>query len=106
MSTSPAAPTAQPELDEALLQRAWRMLRPPNWPESYAECMADALRARMVHMYAQQLVRTDAAAARRATWPQPAPVTVMPIERRRTPHSLPVGTVDRKRAAAGDRDDD
>jgi hypothetical protein len=105
MTSSPAQ-AAQPELDEALLQRAWRMLRPPNWPQTYAECMADALRARLVQMYARQLVRSDAAAARGNAWPQPAPAAALANERRRPMHALPTGTVDRKRAAAGDRDDD
>lgn len=107
MSTSPAAPAAQPELDEALLQRAWRMLRPPCWPATFVETMADPLRSQMVHMFARQLVRSDAKAAAHAAWPVVAArPPAIAHERRRPLPALAAGTVDRKRAAAGDRDDD
>lgn len=108
MASSTLPPPDQPELDEAQLQRAWRLLRPPCWPATFAECMADPLRARMVQMFARQLVRSDANNAAQAAWATadphqpPAPHR----ERRHTTSALAVGVVDRKRAAAGDRDDD
>ena len=107
MTSSSPAPAAQPELDEALLQRAWRLMRPPSWPETFVESMAEPLRARMVNMFARQLLRSDAAAVTRDAWPAPAaPAPPRHIERRRPLLQMATGTVDRKRAAAGDRDDD
>ncbi|WP_382155354.1 hypothetical protein [Hydrogenophaga sp. ANAO-22] len=97
----------QLELDDALLRRAWCLLRPPSWPQSYEACMADALRSRMVHMYARQLLRSDAKAKGREAWPATALTTPALARERRSPGSAtsPV-VIDRKRAAAGDRDDD
>ncbi|MDZ4282789.1 MAG: hypothetical protein U1C04_18745 [Hydrogenophaga sp.] len=107
MTSSSPAPAAQPELDEALLQRAWRMLRPPCWPPSFVETMADPLRSQMVHMFARQLLRSAAAPATRDAWPAPAmPAAPRQTERRRPLPQMATGAVDRKRAAAGDRDDD
>ena len=105
MSASPTT-AAQPELDEALLMRAWRLLRPPCWPATYQECMQDPLRAQLVQMYARQLLRSDATLAAKSRRVE-APAPAITHERRRpAPHGLAPGTVDRKRAAAGDRDDD
>jgi hypothetical protein len=103
-STTPAI---QPELDDALLRRAWCLLRPPSWPQSYEACMADALRSRMVHMFAQHLRRSDAKAKAREAWPVTALTTPALARERRSPAPATSPVVfDRKRAAAGDRDDD
>lgn len=81
------------------LQRAWRLLRCPQWPASLAETMTDPLRARLVRLYAQQLAR-NACAGRSSTT---VPVAATRFPTRRT--APPPGLVDHKRAAAGDRDD-
>jgi hypothetical protein len=101
------APAALPEVDDELLRRAWRLLRPPCWPETYEASMRDPLRAQMVQMYARQLLRSDAKANARAAWPATALTTPALARERRWPAPVSVSHgVDRKRAAAGDRDDD
>lgn len=103
-SPSSTTPPAAAELPAELLQRAWRLLRPLCWPESYDETMKDELRARQVHMFAAQLQRSDARVAAEEKFPT---VVRTAQERRHSPlPALAVGVVDRKRAAAGDRDDD
>lgn len=104
-NAAPASPADQ--LDDALLQRAWRLQRPPSWPATYAESMADPLRARLVQMFARQLMHSDAKAAARERWPATALTTpAVALERRRASPPQRAPEVDRKRAAAGDRDDD
>ncbi len=92
------------DLTEAQLRAAWEAMRNRrslrDWPDSFAAVMADQRRGQLVRLEARAAVRS---AARRAPLPcQPvsraerAATTTKPQQ----PHLL-----DRKRAAAGDRDD-
>jgi hypothetical protein len=85
---------------EENLRRAWRILRRPCWPLDYEDTMVDPIRAQLVRMYARHLAlavtlpdcyRPNRASERRTQ--QPALLRPPPT------------VVDRKRAAAGDRDD-
>jgi hypothetical protein len=84
------------------LQRAWahccRANR--NWPATFEEAMADPVRSRLVRLTAKhppRAIRTPAAA------PPAAPLREQTAWRG---HSHRIAPFDRKRAAAGDRDDD
>lgn len=84
------------------LAAAWRARRRPDWPPTFTEAMAhpmlrplvraEAVRRALAARHADQQARPPAAAAPHRP-PQPG--------RLNTPPSL----FDRKRAAAGDRDD-
>lgn len=91
------------ESDEHL-EQAWRMLHHPSWPATFAETMADPLRARLVRLFAHQIAQrpTPQAARPGNPFPQPKHEHHLPAPRRFTPAP---GYVDHKRAAAGDRDD-
>ncbi len=88
------------------MHKAWRLLRRPCWPDTYEATMQDPMRARLVQMYAHHL-------ALAAALPEcPAVVRCTPrVPERRTQPATPIlfrphpTVVDRKRAAAGDRDD-
>lgn len=94
----------KPEPTEDELRAAWAYCRRSSltrWPATYEEAMADATLSRLVRLNAMHPPRRAAAA------PIPAP---RPQQRARSatgwlPGAAPVG-IDRKRAAAGDRDDD
>lgn len=83
------------------LEAAWRALRHPAWPGTLAETMKDPARAHLIRGYARTLARS--AAKKRKPAPAPAPRCAAPAAAFRTPAA---GWIDRKRAAAGDRDDD
>lgn len=80
------------------LTAAWQQRRRPDWPPTFTEVMA--------HPLLRPLVRAEAVrralAARRAAPAAPAPHA---RAARPTPPTVAAG-IDRKRAAAGDRDDD
>lgn len=84
------------------MQKAWRLLRRPCWPDTYEATMHDPIRAQLVHMYAHQLAQS-----RQLPIPPSAPRVPDRRNQPATPtlcRSSPT-VVDRKRAAAGDRDD-
>lgn len=83
---------ADPTQEELL--RTWQRCRRPTWPASFGEAMADPLLSRLVRLNAMHPPRPHRKPEplQRAPHTQPAP---------RTAH----GYFDRKRAAAGDRDD-
>lgn len=93
------------DLTEAQLRAAWEAMRHrgglSTWPASFAEVMADHCRGQLVRLEAQAAAR---ASVRRAPLPcqpfsRPAE-RVAPSTKSQQPYLL-----DRKRAAAGDRDD-
>jgi hypothetical protein len=79
----------RPEPTEQELRLAWRHCWRNTWPASFEEAMADALLSRMVRITALHP-------------PCPRRPAAVP---RSTPIRRPA-VFDRKRAAAGDRDDD
>lgn len=115
------APVRHEASDEEL-RAAWRVCRNRHWPDTYEETMTDPLRARQVHIVAAGLARKkdtrpsgaldepqcrihqqachEVRAARRCANCafRPPPTRIF-----RAPDA---GFVDRKRLAAGDRDDD
>ncbi len=96
--------TALP-LPEALLRDTFRRMaeRYPAWPQEFDLVMADPLRSRLVRLTATR----RAAAARGRTASPPAPPASRPsaAARRLSPRPVHHPDLDRKRAAAGDRDD-
>lgn len=99
----------RPEPTPQELRAAWERCRKPSWPASFAEAMADPLLSRLVRITAMH---------------PPRPYRVAPTYPLRTPPDRVVvawgsatgktqqlaidckRAIDRKRAAAGDRDDD
>lgn len=104
MSTPRAA--VWPEVEEGLLREAWKSERKSHWPHSFEESMADPVYSRLVWLRALHPPR------RGVPIPQPedtAPDTRTPIVEPHHPrpfHTPKYPAFDRKRAAAGDRDDD
>lgn len=95
---------ASTTITEQNLQAAWNALRRREWPATLAETMQDPARASLLRGYAITL------AHRKPVQRFPAPVkaaTSMRAPCRAPEHhtTQPHGWVDRKRAAAGDRDD-
>lgn len=105
------------------LRAAWHVCRTKHWPDTFEETMQDPLRARIVETVATGLARKRAPDSRPAgTLERPtcrihqaACEEVRPSRRcANCPHRPPAqqhfapppGYVDRKRLAAGDRDDD
>lgn len=87
-----------PAPTEQELRDAWQRCRIAAWPATFEEAMADAARSALVRIHAARAKR-DALKRR--------PITVMAT--RLLSSSLVPGVparIDRKRAAAGDRDDD
>lgn len=104
-------PTAQQ------LEHAYQRRRRPGWPPTVAEALAVPLLAALLRGEVVRCVLADRRAARREAehlqvfgTPAPAPRTPMaPKQRTAWPPrraSAPAGAADRKRLAAGDRDDD
>jgi hypothetical protein len=98
-------PHPEPTQDE--LRTAWARCRRHDWPATFEEAMQDALLSRLVRINAMHPARGQ----RRPT----APTTpARDVTRERTPQrqkalelpGLPPGHFDRKRAAAGERQDD
>lgn len=87
------------------LHAAWLQRRKRSWPPTLEATLADPLYAALVRMAAVRSVLAD----RQAAQPKPAPRLVQrPATPAHTawPPRRPAATqVDRKRAAAGDRDD-
>lgn len=100
------------------LQAAWLVRRKRSWPPTLAETMAVPLYAALVRMAAVQRVLAERRTANQAAAVQALPAPTKPT----TPAAPQVATkrpsspwpprrpaadaFDRKRAAAGDRDDD
>ncbi|PZO17660.1 MAG: hypothetical protein DCF26_09535 [Burkholderiales bacterium] len=101
-------PTTIQETTEDL-HKAWRLLRRPCWPDTYEATVQDPIRARLVQMYAHQLALAAVLIGKLESTAA-APFAPRQPERRTQPamptlfRPLPT-MVDRKRAAAGDRDD-
>lgn len=98
-----AAPTIT--LTEELLQQAYQAARRPHWPQSFEEVMQDAIYSRLVRINAVRLARGQSIGSttvnRRPA--VKAPGLDRPPARTTPQQPLPL---DRKRAAAGERDDD
>ena len=80
------------------LQQAFAAVRLPGWPSTYAEAASDAVRAQLVQAAAVRMalglgVARKTPPAARQTPARTAAAPLRPL------------TVDRKRLAAGDRDD-
>lgn len=86
--------------DDHALRDAWEAMRHRtclrHWPQDFDAVMADPTRGRLVRLEARARTRSQRAAPARAA-NRPAP---------RTQRPMPGCGVDRKRAAAGERDDD
>lgn len=95
---------------DAALRAAWEAMRHRHalrqWPQDFDQVMADPTRSRLVHLEATARQRRShaepAALAAQAT-PQPLPVWHRTAGRQQAIQPAPF---DRKRAAAGERDDD
>jgi len=90
------------DMPDELLRKAWQQRRRRNWPDTYEATMARPLLAALVRLQAGLLQRR---AERVGSGPeQPAKVRRAPAfaPRRRPPPEL----FDRKRAAAGEREED
>lgn len=94
------------DLNETQLRAAWEIMRKrrslAHWPCSFAEVMADRRRGALVRLEAQAAIRSEARSAARRV-----PLTNPPRCDPTSPpnHRQPIPGLDRKRAAAGDRDD-
>jgi hypothetical protein len=84
-------PATRQELTQEDLRRAWQHCRRDTWPGTYEEAMADPLLSRLVRITAMHPPRAQ-------VQHQPAPSRYA-----RLAPAKPF--FDRKRAAAGDRDD-
>jgi len=104
---------AHVEPTEEQLDQAWRLVRKSDWPGTRAAVMDHPIRGRLVRLYAAGIALGSVIGSRHVTRPevvrpephvqrthQPAPARPVP-----TPTQEPLFN-DRKRAAAGDRDDD
>lgn len=84
------------------LQSAWQRLWRKGWPPNLEQTLQDPVRAALVRSDAVRQVLRETA--------QPAPWCAPPIPPRATPAPIHSATrpplLDRKRAAAGEREDD
>ena len=102
MATSTAPQPVQ--VTDAELRQAYVLCRGRKWPATFEEAMADDVRARLITACAHGLHNK---AARRAA----APVCATPLPQQPLVSHWParrataLALFDRKRAAAGDRDD-
>lgn len=108
------------------LRAAWAICRVSNWPDTFEATMQDAMRARLVDLVASGLAsKRNAASCATPAHPPGSVISVCRVldvacleirpSRRcancshkpapQRPFTYPPGFVDRKRAAAGDRDD-
>jgi hypothetical protein len=111
------------EATDEELRAAWRVCRTRSWPETFEETMEDPLRARLVRTTAAGLARKRSPAPAAGSLDEPACNyhgtachEVRPSRRCANCALRPAaprafrppepGFVDRKRLAAGDRDDD
>jgi hypothetical protein len=98
---------ARVEPTDADLQQAWQERKRADWPATFDEVMQDPMLCRLVRMHA-----CHAAITRRIQRPRaeaPAPAQMRNLAPRVAPIDIPLvhqpALFDRKRAAAGDRDD-
>tara|TARA_B100001105_G_C22378252_1_gene438358 strand:- start:1550 stop:1858 length:309 start_codon:yes stop_codon:yes gene_type:complete len=101
---------ARPDPTPEQLQAAWLAIRRPGWPETLADTLTDPVRCRLVHTVAWlqsrgHVIGTAARLVRRTPVTRPEPP---PARAHHYPPPAPPAapTVDRKRLASGDRDDD
>jgi hypothetical protein len=88
----------RPEPTDEEMRRAWTRCKRETWPATFEEAMADPTLSRLVRITAMHPPRAHRVRAVEPVRPEPA----------QRPLPLPgiaPGYVDRKRAAAGDRDD-
>lgn len=92
----------EPTVEE--LRRAWHHCRRATWPATFEEAMADALLSRLLRLNALHPPRSQ----RKPVETPRQQRGVEPAAHRRAQHCLPgmPPGLDRKRAAAGERDDD
>lgn len=88
------------EPTEAEMRAAWTRIRLPGWPATFEETMEDSVRATLIRMNALHPPGTRPAPVHK---PAPTPAPALWQDRDLPPPPL---FVDRKRAAAGERDDD
>lgn len=94
--TRPVEPT------ENELRAVWLAMPRKDWPATFEAAMADPLLSRLVRLTAKHPPR-----AVRAGFTTSAPAMPLPRTWSRVPtHAATPSAFDRKRAAAGDRDDD
>lgn len=93
--------------DEQLLE-AWRQRRRPNWPALFEDAMRDPVYARLVRMHALHAPPTrQRPAIERPDPPQACADAPMPPARAaRTAAPQQPALFDRKRLAAGEREDE
>ena len=91
-----------PQLTDDLLARAWARIAQPEWHTTLAETKLAAIRWGRVVIEANRLAggRSHAVPAAAGSAPPPTPTAHQPTLPRHPPEAC-----DRKRAAAGDRDD-
>lgn len=96
----------EPTTDQ--LHAAWLLRRKRTWPATLEATLADPLYAALVRMTAvrQVLASQQPAASQPATPPAPARPNTRHPSLAWPPRRPAATAVDRKRAAAGDRDDD
>lgn len=101
---------ARPEPTDEELRTAWMHCRKASWPATFEEAMQDPVRSRLVRLTALHPPRKF---RRAMPTPQSTPRARLfdPVPAARDRQSLPLpgiapAVIDRKRAAAGDRDDD
>lgn len=92
----------RPEPTQEELRSAWLRCRKPSWPRTFEDAMKDALLSRLVRITALHPARMQRKAPHQV---QPTLVPRAP-ERSTQPMPGPAPGFDRKRAAAGDREDD
>ena len=105
---------AEPELTTEQLQRAYRHLARPGWPESLDAVLRDPLRGPCVRGLARQFTREPLPARRTYRPPTPPHATPLPATPTEPPRKAPPArharaqlplAFDAKRAAANDLDD-
>jgi len=97
----------RPQPTEEELRHAWRHCRRPTWPETFEEAMADELLSRLVRLNAMHPPRAN----RKPLDTRPHVHVAAPAPRPRIQPAATLrpgqpGLFDRKRAAAGEREDD
>ncbi len=91
------------EVTDAELRQAFAVCRARSWPHTFEEAMADDTRARLITACAHGLHNNAARRAQAAA--HGAPVSQAPLVAHWPPRRATPAMFDRKRAAAGDRDD-
>lgn len=96
--------TRRPEPTDAELRAAWQHCRLPTWPDTYEETMQDPARSRLVRLTAtlppRALRKPQPQRHHRPAEPARDPQQQLPLRR------VQPAMFDRKRAAAGEREDD